>query len=288
MINFNKSSITTRGRQHLFLNNVEVSGVQNATISYQIPKTPIRFLGVEEVSFAPDGSTQAEISVDTFIVGKDYFLDKTGENPFNGYVLKDKRNHVDNFSFRSGFLFSHSVSCSIGQMPTTQSVIRAFGGAGRLGTGDATVDAHLASLPHQGSSSDLKFISPGSIEIEFSDLSSNRINSFQISYITDRQVIYGLGNKDPKEVVLKYPVPIECKFNIDVMDNGYVAFNSTGYPCVDKTGNLTVKLNDMYSDSTVVEYHLGNVHLVGESYSTSANGPTTMDLMYRGFIKRPN
>ena len=58
MINFNKSSITTRGRQHLFLNNVEVSGVQNATISYQIPKTPIRFLGVEEVSFAPDGSTE--------------------------------------------------------------------------------------------------------------------------------------------------------------------------------------------------------------------------------------
>ena len=68
MIDFGKSSITTRGKQHFYLNSTEVSGVQSASISYKIPKTPIRYIGVEEVDFAADGSTQADIQVESFVV----------------------------------------------------------------------------------------------------------------------------------------------------------------------------------------------------------------------------
>ena len=75
MIDFGKSSITTRGKQHFY--STEVSGVQSASISYKIPKTPIRYIGVEEVDFAADGSTQADIQVESFVVGKDYFIEHT-------------------------------------------------------------------------------------------------------------------------------------------------------------------------------------------------------------------
>ena len=289
MIDFGKSSITTRGKQHFYLNSTEVSGVQSASISYKIPKTPIRYIGVEEVDFAANGSTQADIQVESFVVGKDYFIEHTGESPFNGYVLKDKNNSAENFSFRSGFLTSHVVRCSIGELPSTQSSITAFGGAGRIDTTDSLVSGHLTSIASgPADTSRLNFISAGSIEVELNDLKSNRINSFEISYNTERQPIYGLGNKDPKHVFLKYPIPVECKFNIDVMENGYVAYNSTGYPCNDRTGSLRIKLNDMYSDSLVENYDLGNVHLVQESHVSNTNGPTTMDLVYKGFLKRPN
>lgn len=289
MIDLNKSSITTRGRQHFYLNDAEVSGVQSASISYSIPKSPIRYLGVEDVEFAANGSVEADVQVQSFIIGKDYFREHTGELAFNGYVLKDKNNTAENFSFRSGFLTSHVVRCSVGELPSTQSTIKAFGGAGRLETNDAAISGHLTAIASGPSStSTLNFVSAGSIEVELNDLQSNRINNFEISYNTERKAIYGLGNKDPKQVFLKYPIPVECKFNIDVMDNGYVAYNSTGYPCNDRTGNLTVKLNDMYSDTEVERYDLGNMHLVSESHVSNTNGPTTMDLVYRGFLKRPN
>ena len=131
----------------------------------------------------------------------------------------------------------------------------------------------------------MNFVSAGSIEVELNDLKSNRINSFEISYNTERQPIYGLEQQDPKHV-FKYPIPVECKFNIDVMENGYVAYNSTGYPCNDGTGSLEIKLNDMYSDSLVENYDLGNVHLVQESHISNTNGVTTMDLVLQRFPKK--
>jgi hypothetical protein len=291
MFDFNKSPRLHRGNQHFFINEEEVSGVQQVSANFSLPIAQLEYMGMRSspIEYAPDGGFKGEVSLGANLISKDFFIDLTGYSGFNGYILKNKSNSTENFSFTSGYLTSYSHKASIGKAPTVDATVSVLGKMGRIPTGESPkVTTDLENIQNYYPKYGSNIIAPGSIEIEgegFEDFKSNRVNQYSIEISTERNPIYVLGHRYPTQVELNYPVEVTCKFSLE--SNDIVPYTNSDYPCAPKNGDLTIKLRDKDSNAVAHQYHFTNLILHSQSFSTSANGNQTLDLSYKTYINRP-
>ena len=293
MFDFNTSTRLNRRKQHFFLNDSEVSGVQSVVSNFQTPVTPIIHLGMSDLSYTSNGPIVGQIQLTSYFISHDHFIDKTGDVGFNGYLLEDNSNIEDNFSFTSGYLTQYSHTCSVGDIPQINANIQVFGKIGKIPTttGEMLDDSpsHLSSIESDaGTTYPLRVIAPGSIEIDFRDeFTSNRVNSYSISVTSNRNPLFVLGKKYPDSVELTYPIEVQCDFSMDITRDSFTMNNNFDAPCTPNSGDLTITVKDYNTNEIVNQYYLPNLRLTNQTYNVGAGANSNVNLTYKTYLLRP-
>jgi len=269
----------TREDQHFFINTGEVFGVQSVSASFENPTQTLEFIGMDKGSLVPAGPRNGSVSVSQFLVTDESFLQYTGDVAFSGYLLKSREDFSQNFSFKSGYMTNYRVSCGIGSIPEISVNIESFDKAGNIPTGEIPIN-----IQNSSSSFDFKVADPGSVELSLDTFNTNRCSSFEISIDCPREPYYILGQYQPKEVVSRYPFPVEVSFTLEVDD--YSGQNNFDYPCSKQAEDLTITLKDLENQQTLVAYSFSDMTKVSESVSSETTTNVQVNLSYRGYIGR--
>ena len=328
--------------QKFFINGTRIDGVQRVAGSYSIQEKPINVLGWGHVNHdfyqdfdfvgQPDGSfilnedgfrmisdssvdcaihrpfpqsmailnapLEGSFSVDSILVGEDFFINFTGDNPFTGSIHHDDKY----FGFSEGYISSHSVSCSVGQLPTTSTSIRVFGDIGgspdyikqenqdslflqENGFGISSEDSNPGYYNASGSNEfpEIRLTNQGSISIECAGSSTDRVTSFQHSIDVPLDAIYTVGSSVPAQVDVVWPMQSTTTFNLDIDEYQYQSMRRyLRNPYVE---DIAIKINDCF-DQTIQNYIVKGARLIAEEMSASVDGRMTVKLTYKSYYNR--
>lgn len=328
--------------QKFFINGTQFSGVQSINGSFGIQEKPINILGwghvggdyypspeyikkeqegfvLDEEGFKfvvdnpcvdvnqvyPDnlvvlnGPLEGSFSVNSALVSKDMFIDFTGDNPFTGSI-----HYGGNyFGFQDGYITSHNVSCSVGQLPTTSTNIRVFGNLG--GTPDLikTEDDHNLKqegdpfniLPEQsrndglynasGSNPFPEILIPdqGSISVECFGAETDRVTSFNHTINASIEPIYIVGSSKAAQIDVSWPITSSTSITLEVDEYQYHSLRE--YLKSPNIDDVKIKVNDCFG-RTVHHYSINSARLVGQSVSASVDGKMTVNLEYQSYYNK--
>lgn len=275
----------TKGEQRFFLNSVEVPGIQSFQAQFDIGAAFFKYVGVKNIDQIPRSAQIGGFSIASLLISDDMFINFTGNTGFNGYLIKDKTDTTQNFSFASGYLTSYTSRGSLGSIPEIEMVGTVFGNAGRLTSSESTdVSAHLGAIPTSNPTGVLKIPGPGSIDISIDDFVSNRVQSYDINIAVNRNPYYTLGQRPPYSVELNYPLEVTATFVIDVFD--YNDRKMFDFPLSPNIKNLGLTVKDYLTSLPMASYNFNNMFLTTDRYNASVSANSTVQLTYKTYLTR--
>ena len=270
-----------REAESITINGTGIQGVQSVSAQYDSVGAPVRNLGINSISYLPEGPQTATLNVNTLLT---YFVSPsapardpevmqnlTGDAPFSGIVGYGTKN----FIFTQGYLETYSVNCSIGEIPqvSTTSVIY-----GDFGTGT------LDNVPVDTYPSTLSIPSYSSIEINLDTFKTNRVSSFSVDIATPRLPLYVVGSDVPSGVIAGSPVEVNVNFAIEPDDYEIKNMRLVPEETVFQNAIITLKKNN--SNTKLLEYSFNDMLLTSESFQGDANSNAMMNFNLRSFILR--
>lgn len=285
MANFQPLHRLNRENAYLYLNDKPISGAQSVTASWNSTQTNIKYLGMQqqEVFEKPIGPQVGTCVINSFVVGGDPFINFTGENGVNGFVL-DPQSTSQNYSFTSGFLTSYNSRASIDSIPEISTTFSIVGDMGNLPTGaPLTIDLFDTNRSNLNNTGVYSIADPNRISISLDDANLNRVLNYDLVINVDRNSFYAIGNSVPTAVKINYPIEVNATFQFEIDNYDFKTMKSS--PCKDKVENLTIGLNK-YQGGALFEYNFSGMKLVAESYSANTQGNIIVDATYRTFLKK--
>lgn len=276
------AEIITREQQVLFFNSTKIKGVQSVNFQYDLSNSTLKGLG--SYSSSNDVSQQVgQLTVNVLAVTQDQIIPFTGDLGLNGYLLKNKNNSAENYSFLSGFLTNYRSSCSVGEIPQISANFEVYGNIGRIAPSESSDFSSIASsqdLP-------LSQTSYQDFSLTINDFNVNRIISYDININVGRRPDYIIGSRIPTRVSLNWPIEIEASFVISAAE--YDAYNIRKFPHNTRTTDISLTFkNSRISSSNILSYSFSDMTFVSESYSTDVDGKSTVTLNYKGFLDKPS
>ena len=327
--------------QKFYLNGTQVSGVQSVNGSYAVEEKPINILGWGHVggSYYPNpdyllgqqngfilneggfkmvadnpcvdvdkiypeslavlsAPLEGSFSINSALVGRDMMIDFTGDNSFTGSIHYGS----NYFGFESGYITDHSVSCSVGQLPTTSTNIRVFGDIGGAADlikaeddsnvaqeteyGMVTEDSRKGGLYNASGKNPFPEIiipSQGSISVECFGAETDRVTSFTHSINASIDPIYIVGSSRAVQVDVSWPITSTTSVSLDIDEYEYHSLRE--YLISPNIEDVKIKINDCFG-RTVHHYIISSARLVGESMSATAEGKMTVNLEYKSYYNK--
>ncbi|MZH02242.1 MAG: hypothetical protein F3745_02230 [Nitrospinae bacterium] len=308
--------------QKFFINGTQLSGVQSVNGSYAISEKPINIIGWGHVNsnfydqpfyLDSDGFTAPEslnvlnaplegsFSINSALVSEDFFLNHTGDNPFTGSI------HHGNqyFGFYNGYITSHSVSCSVGQIPSTSTSISVFGDIGgspdyfrvqdqdddsfilqqdgfKIATEDSVAEQNY-NASGVGSFPEIRIPNQGSIIVECAGAQTDRVTSFTHNIQTPINPIYTVGSSVAAQVDVQWPISTTTSFTLDIDKYNYSRLRA--YLRSPNVQDISIKINDCLG-VTIQNYIVKKARLLKENMSASSNGRMTVNLEYISYYNK--
>lgn len=264
--------------ERLFINGVEMSGVQGASSSLDTQKAPLLVAGTGFYCQQPSGPLSNQFSFDRVFLANDpytgflfgevtgYFGYETGSNGESQQV-----------EFHHGRTQTYSIKCSVGQVATTSVSIENYGDFGATGTGIILSEATYPEV-YIGKSSDLRISG-------FSEGESNRVSSVEwtmtIPY-TSNQTIGTMFGPDSRRV--STPITIDTSISIDADDFRQESLQSL--ICDPSPKNLKFSFFDCGEVSAERTFNSPRSELKSSSFRSEigSNGNLIFDLSFRTFV----
>jgi hypothetical protein len=329
--------------KQFFINGTQLSGVQSIDGSYAIQEKPINVIGWGHVNqnfndlqptLEPDGFVENEepvrnegfvldengftsrsvmpkslavvnsplegsFSINSVLVSEDFMLNFTGDNPFTGSM----HHNSHYFGFYNGYINSHSISCSVGQVPTTSTSISVYGDIGgnpdffkieneegiiRQDNGFAIAEETSMGLKGYNASGsnpfpDIRVPNHGSIIVECRGAKTNRVTNFQHSINIPTEAIYTVGSSECTQVDVRWPVTTTTNFTIEVDEYDYGRLRS--YLISPTLEDIAVRINDCFGEK-IEHYIIKEARLIGETVNASTDGRLTVNLSYNSYYNK--
>lgn len=327
--------------QQFFINGTQLSGVQTIEGSYAIQERPINILGwghvnddyhygVDNIEYADnaflldengfrflqettcargeersahnmavlDAPLEGDFNINSILVSEDFFLQFLGDEPFTGSVHHGSKY----FGFYSGYITNHSVSCNIGQLPTTSTSIKVFGDIGgspdfilqenefpvlnEEGYKIAISESYNNGLYNASGDNpypEIRLTNQGSIIVECTGASTDRVTSFQHSVNIPIDPIYVVGSAYAAQVDVVWPVTTETSFTLDIDEYAYQSLRK--YMRTPTVQDIAIKINDCFGEP-IQHYTVKNARLIAESMSASVDGRLTVNLQYKSYYNK--
>lgn len=198
----------------LYVNGVGISGIQSMTVSQQTPtrqvstslglgwafaSAPInRSVSINRIMITSPESGSRILSMDTDVVGV----------PFSGAI--DDPVPDQSISFRSGYVNSFSLSCGIGEIPTTSSSISVYGLYARSGEHLGNTGALIESIAAPTTET---------ISVYGEEWLNDRITNFSVEKNIKVEPVYGFSNNELDQVIdikILNPIEVEVSFEYEV------------------------------------------------------------------------
>ena len=244
---------------------------------------------------------QGSFSIDSFLVGEDYMLQYTGDNPFTGSIHHGRQY----FGFYHGYINSHSVSCSIGQVPRLSTNITVFGDMG--GNPDFfaieddvedrmmqeenpfsfAIDGTAPDMPYNASGDnpfpDIRIPDQGSISIECAGSKTDRVTSFNHSINANLRPIYVIGKRNAVQVDVSWPITSSTTFTLEVDEYEYHRMKE--YLIKPQIDDVLINIDDCFGQN-VQNYVIKQARMIGEQVTASAEGRLTVNLTYNSYYNK--
>jgi len=267
---------TLNYENHFFLNGSTISGITSVNGSYNINYAPIKTVGVGYNKQIIAEVPVANFSISKYLLYDEPFLNFTGENYdrtakfFNGSLNYNNKR----FGFQSGYLNSFSLSCSVGDVPTTDVDIIVYGDVGPNYNSSGSLRSPYITVPQVKD-----------IIITCSGSSSNRVVNFDYNINCPKEPIYllyqsGYANGSPSgpsgPTGPISPTSFGTVFE-DVplfVNNQELFINSSNSLLIYKKA-IGVK---MFTQT------ISNAKLVSQEYNSTADDVLSVKLNYKGYL----
>ncbi len=290
-----------------YLNSTTISGITSIDGSYNIKYEPIKTIGAGYNKQVIAEVPVASFSISKYLLYNDPFLPFTGEKAnktaksFKGSINYNGKK----LGFLSGYLNSFSLSCSVGEIPSTTADIIVYGDLG------PSYDASGNFKPPELFVSQVK-----DIILTCSGSSSNRVTSFDYSINCPKQPIYTLNqsgisfsgptgpvapipNYIPSEVLLDTPIEISASFGLEVDDYQSKSLYDILTNDIDTSFSITIK-GKVFRDAdlavagiqalsvsngvTIFNQSFSNVKMISQEFNSSADDILSVKLNYKGYL----
>jgi hypothetical protein len=285
--------VKSRETERFILNGAEIPGVQSVLLEYTKNVAPLNYLGISTIKNVPLGKQVGSVSIDSLIIGNDYFINYTGASGFNGYLLEKRplqgfRQEVRKFydmsihGFISGYLTNYSQSCALGEIPRTQMTIDVFKDIGLLET-----DTHQEALKDWNDKiltqniNTIIYSAPNAYNLDLSlnEIVTNRVISYNFSINIDRTPVYVKGSRYPIYVITNQlkTVNFNCEIEIDAWTMDYL----TKYPEKSNVQTIALTLKDFETNNVICSYSFENMELLSLSRNATVNDFTIASLSFK-------
>ena len=279
-------SVLNREDQQVFIGSGQVFGIQSANASYTVPEQPMEFIGSTKIIPVPTSSQVGQMQFEALAIDTDPFIQCISENSFNAYLVKDNTNFNDfHYSFNSGYLESSSNSCSGGEIPSLQAAFKVVGDMGRIPTGDMATDAQEeVSNIKNTTKVDPAFKIPtaSTIEITLDEFQTNLVDNYSVNINIPRKDYYKLGNRQPHQVKIDYPIVVTTNFTIEI--NDYSGNLIRSYPCKQKLKDFEIRLKDHKTREVLTKFTFSGATLVSENYTVNTDENAKISATYKSYI----
>lgn len=242
---------------------------------------------------------EGEFSISSALVSEDFLLNYTGDNPFTGSI-----NHGNKyFGFYNGYITNHSVTCSIGEIPKTSTSIKVFGDIGgspeffqvqesdslflqqdgfRMATEDSVGEQNYNASGNNPFPA-IRVPNQGSIIVECTGASTDRVTSFSHSIDMPLSAIYTVGSSVAAQVDVVWPFTTTTSFTLDIDKYNYQRLRA--YLRAPTVQDIAVKINDCFGQP-IQNYPVKNARLISEQMSANAQGRLTVNLQYKSYYNK--
>lgn len=274
-----------RDAESIVINGTGIQGVTSATLGYDsAASSPLSNLGINRIQYAPQGPQTVSLQLNTLlthyfpenyadITASDHMLNFTGDLPFSGIVSYGN----EKIEFTEAYLETYSVSCGVGEIPSTSTTSVIYG---QMGTGNNVPSWEQSSA----SAPTLSIPSYSSMEVNLDEFNTNRMLSFSVEIATPRVPLYAVGLDSPTGVIAGTPIEVNVNFVLDIDD--YEIKNMRFVPEQTVFQNTTITLNKNNSQDKIIEYSFQDMLLTSESFQASADGNAGANFNLRSFILR--
>ena len=307
--------------QSFYINGTKVVGVQSVNGSYAISEQPINIVGYGHIndsfnkicdhydekeppkSLAVINSPmQGSFSVESMLISEDFFISKTGDYPITGSLYYGSNNSF--YGFSDGYITSHTVNCSIGQIPTTSTQLTVFGEAGgspdyliqeqdrgritqESAYGIVDENSYLSDIPHNATGNaefpEIGIPNQGSIFIECAGADTDRVISFNHTVNVQHDAIYAVGKNKPVQVDVVWLITTQTNFTLEIDKYKYQKLRE--YLINPILHDISIKINDCFGNK-IEHYDVEQARLLSESMSSSVEGRLTVDLSYSSYYNK--
>lgn len=252
---------------------------------------------------------EGSFNINSLLISQDFFLRFLGDIPFTGSIHASASQY---FGFHSGYITNHTVSCNVGELPRTSTQIRVFGD---IGGSPSFLDQeeNKFSVQHEDGFvvmleeslndgiynafdpndenlfPEIQIPDQGSIIIECTGASTDRVTSFNHSINIPIDPIYTIGSPYAAQVDVIWPATTETSFTLDLDEHQY--HHLRGYMVKPEAQDIAVKINNCFGEP-IQHYTIKKARLIGETMSSSIDGRMTVNLSYKSYYnkrgKRPH
>ena len=289
--NFNLGRIRSEDSSIYFGTGL-VLGLNDISIQNNLGTSPLQYIsqGNKRTFEIVNSEQYADVGINSIIINRDEFIQFTGSQPVNAYILKDKNlpNSDSNYFLISGYLSSYNSSYSIGQPPQVNTTFRFYNSAGKIQTGELnskskTEIQQIINNVYTGQLTGVLLPSYQTTNVTCNDGENNRILSYEISLEMNRIPVYNIGTRNPRRVELIYPIECLISYSIDA-SNLYSGVKLSDLPRNPQTQSISIVLNDYNSNAQIASYSFQNLNLVNESAGFSVDGNRVITKEFQAYI----
>jgi hypothetical protein len=241
-----------------------------------------------------DAPLQGSFSLESLLISEDFMFKYIGDNPFSGSI-----HHGDRyFGFNDGYINSHSVTCSVGSVPRTSTEITVFGDIGGSPDGLRSEDGGdtLPFITEDGKDKDqtnsaqgdnpfpeIRIPSHGSIIMKIGGAETDRVTQFSHAFNIELSPIYKVGDYNPVQVDVVWPMTSQTSFTIEVDQYEYKRLR--GYLNQPTIHDIGVYINDCFGKK-IQNYTVVQARLINEAITSSVDGVLTVNLTYKSYYNK--
>lgn len=242
---------------------------------------------------------EGSFSINSVLVSEDFMLNFTGDNPFTGSLHHGRQY----FGFYNGYINSHSISCGVGQVPTTSTNISIYGDIGgnpdffKIENEEGIIEqenefgiATETSMGERGYNAsgdnpfpEIRVPNHGSIALQCRGAETNRVTSFQHTINVPTDAIYTVGSSSCAQVDVRWPVTTTTNFTMEIDKYEYGRLRS--YLMQPTVEDIAVKINDCFGEK-IEHYNIKQARLINEAVSAGVEGRLTVNLSYNSYYNK--
>jgi hypothetical protein len=252
--------------EQLYIKGMELPGVQSVNTTFEYPEEEVTAMGYSAtIASSQNAPLKGGLEINRFIVCKEDPITGMFEGGMSGHL-----NYSDNksFIFQSGLIENYSVSCTLDEIPSVNCEIQTWGKVG----------GYIGEVESKPNEEELVVPSPGDIDIVIDNCAggsnlnaeTNAVRTFDYSIEVDWQAIKVLGNQDPADFFVRYPIYIRAYLEIEI--NDFVPPDFIDTLCQPIYKDLTLRINKcspMCEEKSLIrQFSLPNAKLVSfDQYS---------------------
>lgn len=271
----------------VFLNTGKLM-VDSISIQNNFGSTTNRYIGIgiKNEHQIPNSEQFSDVSLNGYLIDSDPFIQHTGQQPVNIFILKDKNAPNNNFCLISGYLTSYSAQFGINQIPQISTSFKFYKNSGPINMNalDNISSGQLNNISNNTYAevpSGLEIPYGSSLSLTLDEYSSNRVQEFNINLNINRTPVYNIGTRYPRRVDLLYPIEARCSFSFE--SGPFSGINLTGFPQTRNTQTISLTVNGQTGE-LITNYSFPNMALVNESITQTIDNNQLVTREYVGYL----